>query len=98
MIHNFAPNGMMMLGADHEVESVLEDIDQAERLAVFTKECQNMGHSLALIKNNKLECYDVGVIMKVDLEVVNQDKVWKDNHLKEGLKDGTEEVDYMAGC
>lgn len=67
-IHNFIPTGMMMLGADHKVESVLEDIDRADRLAIFTDPTANMGHSLALIFNEKLECYDIGKITEDDLE------------------------------
>lgn len=66
-IHNFIPTGMMMLGADHEVESVLQDIENGDRLAVFTDKSANMGHSLAIIKNEKLECYDIGRILEEDL-------------------------------
>ena len=69
VIHNFIPSGPMMLGADHDVKSVLEDVDSAERLAVFTDETANMGHSLALITNERLECYDIGTIKKSDLEI-----------------------------
>lgn len=68
-IHNFIPSGMLILGANHEVESVLKDIDKAEKLAVFTDKLANMGHSLALIKNNKLECYDIGEIKKENIEL-----------------------------
>lgn len=68
-IHNFIPSGMMMLGADHELEDVLKDIDRAERLAVFTDHLANMGHSLALIYKNKLECYDIGRLTEKDLQI-----------------------------
>ena len=68
-IHNFIPSGMMMIGADHELKSVLSDIDNAERIAIFTYPNANMGYSLALISNNKLECYDVGNITDKDLDV-----------------------------
>ena len=67
-IHNFIPAGAMMLGADHEVEGVLSDIDRADRIAIFTDK-SNMGHSLALIYKNKLECYDVGEIKESDIEL-----------------------------
>jgi len=69
-IHNFVGGGMMIIGADHEVESVLEDVDRAERLAIFTDKNANMGHSLALIYQNKLECYDIGKITKEELEII----------------------------
>jgi len=65
-IHNFIPSGMMILGADHDVKSVLFDIDRAERLAIFTDD-SNMGHSLSLIYNNRLECYDIGKISEENL-------------------------------
>jgi hypothetical protein len=68
-IHNFIPSGMMMLGADHDVKGVMEDIDRADRLAVFTDPHANMGHSLALIFKNKLECYDIGKITEEELEI-----------------------------
>ena len=66
-IHNFIPTGPMMIGADHDVKSVLKDIDRAERCAIFT-DSSNMGHSLALISNNRLECYDIGKIRINDIK------------------------------
>lgn len=68
-IHNFIPSGAMMIGADHKVKSVMEDIDRADRLAVFTDPYANMGHSLALIYKEKLECYDIGKITIDELEI-----------------------------
>ena len=67
-IHNFTPSGFMMIGADHYAESVIEDIEAADRLAVFTDDA-NMGHSLAVIKNEKLECFDIGKINIEDLDI-----------------------------
>ena len=66
-IHNFIPTGALMLGADHELKSVLEDIDRAGRIAIFTDPTLNMGHSLALVFESKLECYDIGKITEKDL-------------------------------
>ena len=75
-IHNFIPSGALILGADHNIESVMKDIDQANRLAIFTDPNANMGHSLALIFGDhkkgdveKLECYDIGKIIEKDLEI-----------------------------
>lgn len=72
-IHNFISNGSMFLGADHSIKSVLEDIDAAERLAVLTGRAakQNMGHALAIIRNNRLEVYDIGEVTDADLEVAD---------------------------
>ena len=67
MIHNFTPSGNMIIGADHEIDSVLKDIDNADRLAIFTGPNANMGHARAIITNEKLECYDIGTITKKDL-------------------------------
>lgn len=67
-IHNFSALGPMAIGANHNVESVLADIDAADRIAVFTYGA-NMGHSLALITRDRLECYDIGLIQETDLEV-----------------------------
>ena len=69
-IHNFIDGGMIRLGADHGVKSVLRDIDNAERLAIFTNERVNMGHSLAIIKNNELNGYEIGVITKKELLIL----------------------------
>ena len=71
-IHNFIPSGMMILGADHEVKCVMIDIDKADRLAIFTDPTANMGHSLALIYQNKLECYNIGKITKEEL-IIKED-------------------------
>ena len=65
-IHNFRGGSSLIIGADHDVESVLEDIDRAERLAVFTDN-SNMGHSMALIIQNMVECYDIGKVTEEDL-------------------------------
>ena len=69
VIHNFIPAGNMMLGADHSVKSVLEDIDKSDRLALFTDN-SNMGHSLALIYKEKLECYDIGKVEEDDIILI----------------------------
>lgn len=77
-IHNFIPTGGMIIGADHEVESVLKDIDDEERLAIFTSKSHNMAHSLAIIKTTdsngkvipeRLEMYDIGEITLDDIEL-----------------------------
>lgn len=70
-IHNFVATGAMVIGADHEIDSVLKDIDKADRVALLLGEHykQNFGHALALIINNKLEMYDVGQLTTDDLEV-----------------------------
>src|SRR3990167_7137380 len=80
-IHNLIPTGNLMLGADHDVDSVLEDIEKASRMAVFTDPNANFGHSLALIFGDhkkgdveKLECYDIGKSTEEDLvvQIINQ--------------------------
>jgi hypothetical protein len=68
-IHNFIPTGSMFIGANHSVKSVLQDIDDAERLAVFTDD-SNMKHALAIIRAEKLEIYDIGKIKKSDLIII----------------------------
>lgn len=69
-IHNFVQAGPMVIGADHSVESVLADIDRAERIAVFTEPRENLGHALA-IADVKLEMYDIGPVTEADLEIEN---------------------------
>jgi hypothetical protein len=78
-IHNFIPTGSMMIGADHDVKSVLKDIDRAMRLGILTGDHSNgnMGHALSLIfgdydkgEKEKLEVYDIGRVEEDDIEVV----------------------------
>ncbi len=71
-IHNFISSDTpMIIGADHDVESVLKDIDIAERVAVLIGEAKkgNFNHALACIINNYLEMYDIGEVTEKDLEV-----------------------------
>lgn len=66
----------MVIGADHGVDSVLADIDSAERVALMTGAAfkANMRHALALIAPadavfpQRLEMYDIGEITDADLE------------------------------
>lgn len=67
-IHKLIPSGMI-LGVDRDVKSVLKDIDRADRITVLTDPTANMGHSLALIFEEKLECYDIGKLTQEDLQV-----------------------------
>lgn len=62
-IHNLITGGIM-LGADHSPESVIADIQKADRLAITTGKHwrENMRHALALIFGRKLELYDIGEI------------------------------------
>jgi hypothetical protein len=78
-IHNFIPSGSMMIGADHDVASVLADIDSATRLAILTGDHANgnMGHALSLIfgdydkgEKEHLEVYDIGRVEEGEIEVV----------------------------
>lgn len=76
-IHNFAPSASMVIGADHDVESVLRDIDTASRVAVLTGDHRrdNLNHALALIlppdggRPERLAMYDIGEITDADLDV-----------------------------
>jgi hypothetical protein len=70
-IHNFIPGSSMFIGADHDVKSVLKDIDSAQRIGILTEEANsmNMGHALSIITNEKLELYDIGEIAEKDLEI-----------------------------
>lgn len=68
-IHNFIEGNIpVIIGADHSVASVLEDIDNGQRIAVMTDPKANMGHSMA-IADKELECYDLGPITEEDLDI-----------------------------
>lgn len=73
-IHCFLPvsRGMVTLGADWDVPAVIAEIENPDaRVAVFTDQNTNMGHSLALTtsKPPELKCFDIGPITLADLEV-----------------------------
>lgn len=77
-IHNFGAIGAMCIGADHDVDSVLADIDAADRVALLMGDARkgNMGHALALIVPDgykglpeRLEMYDIGDVTDDDLAV-----------------------------
>lgn len=81
-IHNFvsAAGGTALIGADHDPESVLEDIDAAEKVALLFGQARrgNMNHALALIapgdgptRPRRLEMYDLGELDESELEVVD---------------------------
>ncbi len=73
-IHNFIPQSQMMIGADHDPKSVIQDIRDAERLALTTGDewQNNMKHALSIIRNNKLEVYDIGELTDEDIESIDQ--------------------------
>lgn len=58
-IHNFQWNLPIIVWADHEKESVIQDIEQSDRVALLFP--GNMGHKLAVIIGNKLECFDLDI-------------------------------------
>lgn len=59
-IHNFRDNrNWLIVWADHEKESVILDIEEATRVAIMFP--WNMGHKLAVILRNYLECYDLEI-------------------------------------
>lgn len=71
-IHNFIPSGSMVIGADHDVKSVIEDIQDADRLGIITGKQRgiNFGHALSVIRNERLEMYDIGEVTETDLNII----------------------------
>ena len=83
-IHNFGTAGSILVGADHDVDGVLVDIDAADRVAILTGEARrgNMNHALALIMPDgykglpeRLEMYDLGAITEADLDIRDSSEV-----------------------
>lgn len=70
-IHNIMDGGMVKIGADHSMESVIQDIEDSDRIAILIGEARkkNLEHSLAIITDNKLEVYDLGEITMDDIEL-----------------------------
>ena len=70
-IHNIIPAGGMMLGADWNKESVIDEINKSERIAIMTGDSlrNNLNHSLWVITENKLYLFDIGKITDADIEI-----------------------------
>jgi hypothetical protein len=70
MIHNFI-TGSILLGADWNKESVIEKINESERVGFMIGEAwvNNMRHALAVIAKNKLYIFDVGEFTEDDLDI-----------------------------
>ena len=70
-IHNMIPTGSMMLGADWSKESVIEEVERSERVAIMTGEASkhNLNHSLSVISKNELYIFDIGEITESNLVV-----------------------------
>jgi len=71
-IHIFIQSGDIfdiLIGADLETKSVLEEIDEADNIAILTGERQkhNFGHALSIIKGDDLRMFDIGEITEKDL-------------------------------
>ena len=74
-IHNFiAPQGGLMIGADHDPKGVVNDIRKADRLALTTGDewKNNMKHALSIIKGNELQVYDIGELTEADFVLEGQ--------------------------
>ncbi len=69
-IHNFLPNGSLMLGCDYTKKMVIDEIKKAERIAILTGDSLkgNFNHALSVIVDNKLTVFDIGVITDADIE------------------------------
>lgn len=68
-IHCFIGTGIL-IGADWETESVIEEVEAADRVALLTGDAyaQNLSHALAVIsKQEKLFMFDVGSVDEVIL-------------------------------
>ena len=72
MIHNFLPGAFGVIGADWDKESVIEKINNSERVGLLTGDAlkQNYRHALSVIEKNKLYMFDVGEITERDLQVL----------------------------
>jgi len=67
--HCFIGGGQAFIGAGWQKESVIDEIDKSERLAILIGDSlrNNMNHALAVISNNMLYMFDIGKITENDL-------------------------------
>lgn len=66
-VHCFIDTPVAFLGADWEREAVVADVQAAERVALLTGDAkrQNLGHALAVIRDDKLRMFDIGDVEAV---------------------------------
>ena len=71
-IHNFLPGNGLMLGCDFSKSEAINQVKNAERLAILTGDSLqgNMRHALSVIVGNELSIFDIGEITESDLLVV----------------------------
>lgn len=99
-IHCNLNGNSIIIGADWEKDSVIEEIKKTDKLAILTGKARinNMGHSLAVISNNILKMFDIGQITENDLDIstypqpfsfskLNFDTVYKMKKLYDGIKE-----------
>lgn len=67
-IHNYMP-ASRVLSADWNKDSVIKEVEDAERIAVLTGWAlrNNMMHALLTIRNKKLLAFDIGELTEYDL-------------------------------
>ena len=67
--HCFIGGGSAYIGADWHKESVLDEIEKSERIAILTGDSlrNNMNHALSVISDNMLYMFDIGKITEDDL-------------------------------
>ena len=71
-LHNFTTWSAVIIGADHDIDSVINDIINSERIGILIESAalNNMGHSLAVIVKDELKPFDIGVITEKDLNII----------------------------
>ena len=70
MVHTFYNPGFGLIGADHEYDSVMNDIDDAEECNITGEQAQAMGHGLAVIPKG---CTKQSDILFVETTKMNQE-------------------------
>lgn len=63
----------IIIGADWDRGSVIENVEKANKVAIMTGEAfkHNMRHALAVV-SDELDIFDIGDVTKEQLEIVNE--------------------------
>jgi len=71
-IHNFLPSSRMMMGADWDKQSVIDEVLKADRVAVLTGAAarRNMRHALSVVSGPRLAIFDIGEITDADIDLI----------------------------
>ena len=71
-IHNYIQGSFTMIGADHDLDSVLSDIEKYDPHIITNLAQTNfLNHSLRIVIDGSINMYEIGEISQDQIELIN---------------------------